>query len=76
MAIAAIGALAMGIFSHDGLGPFHFTSIRGQKVTTYGIGLYKYMSAGVAPQDNAQDHVTLFVGVRLLLLSTHAANFR
>src|SRR5215218_8233304 len=59
----------MGIFSNDGAGSYQYTSIRGKEVTIYGKGLYKDMSAEVAPQGIAQDYVTLFVGIPLLLVS-------
>ncbi|PKO99864.1 MAG: hypothetical protein CVU13_04495 [Bacteroidetes bacterium HGW-Bacteroidetes-8] len=58
-----------GIFSKGGPGNYDYTSIRGEKVTLYGIGLYRHMSADVAIQGIAQDYVTLFIGVPLLLIS-------
>jgi hypothetical protein len=65
----ACAASTMGIFSNDGPGLYSYTSIRGKDVTIYGKGLYKDMSAEVAPQGIAQDYVTLFVGIPLLLVS-------
>ncbi len=44
-------------------------SIRGKTVTIYGKGLYKHMSAEVAPQGIAQDYITLFVAIPLLIFS-------
>lgn len=63
----AVIATVMGIFSDDGTGQYQYQSIRGRTVTIYGKGLYKHMSAEVAPQGIAQDYVTLLVGVPLLL---------
>jgi len=42
-------------------------SVRGQVVDLYGEGVYRHMSADVAIQGIAQDYVTFFVGVPLLL---------
>ena len=54
----------MGIFSTGGPGPYDI-----ETVPVYGKGLYKHMSQDVAPQGIAQDYVTLFVAVPLLLIS-------
>ena len=59
----------MGIFSDSGPGPYEYESIRGHTVLIYGKGLYKDMSAEVAPQGIAQDVVTLSIGIPLLLIS-------
>jgi hypothetical protein len=67
--LAASLAAATGIFSSEGPGPFTITSIRGEQVDIYGRGIYRHMSAEVAPQGIAQDYVTLFIGVPLLVLS-------
>lgn len=58
-----------GILSSGGPGSFEFESIRGETVQIYGEGLYRHMSADVAPQGIAQDYVTFFIGIPLLLLS-------
>ncbi len=73
--IAAISAVAAaaGIFSGQGPGTYEYESIRGQIVTIYGKGLYQHMSAEVAIQGIAQDYVTLFIGVPLLLISLFLA---
>ncbi|MFH5831802.1 hypothetical protein ACG2F4_11740 [Halalkalibaculum sp. DA3122] len=67
--ILAVVAASMGIFSTGGPGPYDLETVRGETVTVYGKGLYKHMSQDVAPQGIAQDYVTLFAGVPLLLLS-------
>jgi hypothetical protein len=74
--IAALASLATttGIYSKGGSGPYKYTSIRGQAVTIYGKGLYQHMSAEVAPQGIAQDYVTLFIAIPLLLISLWLAH--
>jgi hypothetical protein len=69
IAIVAIMASATGIFSNDGVGTYIYKSIRDETVQIYGKGIYKDMSAEVAPQGIAQDYVTLFIGVPLLLIA-------
>ena len=73
IAFVAIAATTMGIFCTEGPGNYTYKSIRGKAVTIYGKGLYKDMSAEVGPQGIAQDYITLFLGVPLLLLSLFAA---
>ncbi len=67
--LAAVPATITGIFSSDGPGNYTYQSVRGKTVVIYGKGLYKHMSAEVAPQGIAQDHVTLVVGIPLLIIS-------
>lgn len=69
ISLLAFAATTTGIFSDDGSGQYAYTSIRGQTVTIYGKGLYKDMSAEVAPQGIAQDYVTLFIAIPLLIFS-------
>lgn len=69
VAIIAIIAASSGIYSHGGNGQYDYQSIRGKTVTIYGDGLYRHMSADVAIQGIAQDYVTLFLAVPLLLIS-------
>jgi len=58
-----------GIFSEAGPGRYEYESIRGKTVIIFGEGIYKHMSADVAVQGIAQDYVTLFIGIPLLLIS-------
>lgn len=67
--IAAIAAASLGIFSDGGSGTYMHESVRGEMVTIYGKGVYKHMSADVAPQGIAQDYVTLLLCVPMLLFS-------
>ncbi|MBS3740681.1 MAG: hypothetical protein KGY74_01010 [Candidatus Cloacimonetes bacterium] len=66
--ISAITTLT-GILSEAGPGRFEYESIRGKTVIICGEGIYKHMSADVAVQGIAQDYVTLFIGIPLLLIS-------
>ena len=69
--IALISAFAagLGIFSDFGTGAFVHESIRGQRIEIYGKGIYQHMSADVAIQGIAQDYITLFVAIPLLIIS-------
>lgn len=67
--VLAIIAASAGIFSSGGPGSFQIETVRGETVMIYGKGIYKHMSADVAPQGIAQDYITLLVGVPLLLTS-------
>ncbi len=67
--LASIAAASAGIFSGGGPGQYEYESIRGEKITIYGKGLYQHMSADVAIQGIAQDYITLFAGVPLLIIS-------
>lgn len=67
--ILAIAAASTGIFSTGGPGAYEIETVRGDQVTVYGEGVYKHMSVDVAPQGIAQDYVTLFLAVPLLLIS-------
>jgi hypothetical protein len=73
IALLAAVATGGGIFSSQGPGPYTHTSIRGESVLIWGRGLYRHMSAEVAPQGIAQDYVTLLLGIPLLLLSLRMA---
>lgn len=68
-ALLAAIASATGIFYNQRGSSYEFTSIHGKEVIIYGKGLYKHMSAEVAPQGIAQDYITLFVAVPLLFIS-------
>lgn len=62
-------ASAMGTFTYKGEGNYQIESIRGQEVAIYGKGIYQHMSVEVAVQGMAQDYVTLFLAIPLLLLA-------
>lgn len=67
-----------GILSDSGPGNYTYESIRGESVEIYGKGIYRHMSADVAIQGIAQDYVTLFIGIPLLvfLLTGFKNSFR
>ena len=67
--ILSATAALVGIITTGGPGNFGYVTIRGETVTIYGKGIYKHMSADVAIQGIAQDVVTLFIGIPLLLFS-------
>lgn len=69
IAILSSVAASCGIFTKSGSGNYEYQSIRGNTVTIFGKGLYRDMSADVAIQGIAQDYVTLFIAVPLLLLN-------
>lgn len=69
VALLAIIASSVGVFSTGGSGRYEYRSIRGQNVIIYGEGVYKDMSADVAIQGIAQDYVTLFIAVPALLFA-------
>lgn len=63
-----IEALA-GILSNGGNGTFSYKTIRGEMVEIYGKGVYRHMTTDVAVQGIAQDYVTLFIAIPLLIIS-------
>jgi hypothetical protein len=67
--ILSIFASSYAIVSNQGPGEYEYRSIFGEKVSIYGKGLYSHDSVSMAAQAIAQDYVTLFLGVPLLLLS-------
>ncbi len=69
IAILSLIASIQGAFSSQGDGQHEFVSIHGQEVTIHGKGLYQHDSVSIAAQAIAQDRVTLFMGIPLLLLS-------
>lgn len=71
LCIASLSALASatGIFYTSGPGSYTYQSIRDATITIYGKGLYHHMSADVAIQGIAQDYVTLFIAIPLLVVA-------
>ncbi|MCC8361343.1 hypothetical protein [Salinimicrobium sediminilitoris] len=69
IAVISVVASGFGIFSDNGPGPFEHKSIRGQTIQIFGKGIYQHMPADVAIQGIAQDYVTLFLAIPLLLIS-------
>lgn len=73
IAVFSFIATVYGIFSKQGDGQSELKSVFGQTITLYGKGLYKNDSVSMASQAIAQDYVTLFLGIPLLLLSLYFA---
>lgn len=69
--IFSIMATSYAIFSNQGVGEYKYISIFGDTVLIYGKGLYKHDSVSMAAQAIAQDYVTLFFGVPLLVFSLY-----
>jgi hypothetical protein len=67
--LLSLFATTMGIFDNRGNGSYTHQSIRNHDVVIYGKGLYRDMTADVAIQGIAQDYITLFLGIPLLILS-------
>lgn len=68
--LAAVASLAGIVWKGEGE-HIPFTTIRGEEVLLQGSGLYKYDSVGMAAQAVAQDAVTLFVAIPLLLYAIY-----
>ena len=66
----ALFAVLMGLFRQTAGQPFPLTSFRGEKVMINGHGLYYYDTASIAAQSQANDLITLTVGLPLLIGST------
>ncbi len=71
IAIVAVVASAYGAFSSQGKGPYDFKTVHNTTVTISGKGLYQNDSISAASQAIAQDVVTLFLGIPLLLVSLY-----
>ncbi len=67
--LLSLVATLAGIFFKQGPGSYEFTSLHGEQVLIYGKGLYSNMSAIDAPDGIAQDVVTLFLAIPLLVIS-------
>ena len=73
IAILALIAAGAGLFwPHEGQ-PYTWRTFRGETVTIAGQGLYRYDSSSLAAQEQAQDGVTLVVGLPLLAVATWLA---
>jgi hypothetical protein len=71
--LLSIVATTYGIFSNQGKGESEYKSIFGETISIYGKGLYQHDSVTIASQAIAQDYVTLFLAIPLLLISLYAA---
>ncbi len=69
IAILAVIAAGIGLFSQGGNGPFPFTTIHGNTIEMYGRGIYHNDSLFTGALFRGTDAVTLFVSLPLLLIS-------
>lgn len=67
--VLSLVAAGYGVLSHQGSGRYEFKSIHGEMVPIYGRGLYQFESVTMAAQAKAQDIVTVFLGIPLLIIS-------
>jgi hypothetical protein len=70
IAILAAFAAGMGLFYETVGTPYAYTSLRGENVLINGHGLYFYDTVSSAAQMQANDLMTLVVGLPLLVIST------
>ncbi|HUX22525.1 MAG TPA: hypothetical protein VMW69_14900 [Spirochaetia bacterium] len=70
IAVLAFFAAGAGVFYHNPGQPFEITNHRGETVVINAIGLYYFDSVSSAAQKQANDLVTLVVGLPLLIIST------
>jgi hypothetical protein len=71
ISVLAVAAAAYGIFSNQGPGKYEFHSLHDETIAIYGKGLYRYDSVSTASQAIAQDMVTMFLGVPLLIIALY-----
>ena len=69
IAILAAAAALVGLFTQGGAGPSVFTTIRGQTVELYGLGLYQFDTTFFATTFKGGDVVTLVLGIPLLIVA-------
>jgi hypothetical protein len=71
--ILALFAAGMGLFEQTPGHPYPLTSFRGETVMINGHGLYYYDTVSTAAQMQANDLITLVVGLPLLVVSAYLA---
>ncbi|NTU74910.1 MAG: hypothetical protein HGA86_02180 [Anaerolineaceae bacterium] len=71
VAILAAVAAGLGVFGQGQGSSFDFISLRGETVSMFGHGLYKYDTVSGAAQVIAGDIITLVLGIPLLLVSIY-----
>lgn len=68
LSLCAVGASMVWPKGEDQ--PYEVVTLHGDTALIQGSGLYRYDTVTLASQVIAQDHVTLFIGVPLLMLAT------
>jgi hypothetical protein len=69
IAVLSLVAGVFGILSSGGTGTHIFLSIHGESIRIFGKGIYSNDSVAAAAQAIAQDWVTVFMGIPLLIIS-------
>src|SRR4051794_32482129 len=69
ISLFSFAATTYALVSHQGTGRYEYKSIFRENVDIYGTGLYQRDSVSMAIQALAQDYVTLFLGIPLLIIS-------
>lgn len=69
IAILALLAAGVGLFTPSAGTPISFTNVRGEAVEVWGQGLYKYDTPIGATGFTAADVITLFLAIPVLLIS-------
>jgi len=69
ISLFSLAATTYALVSNQGGGPYKYKSIFNENVDIYGRGLYQHDSVSMATQALAQDYVTLFLGIPLLIIS-------
>ncbi len=67
VAILSLIAAGLGVFWQGQGEPIPFTTMRGETVSLYGHGLYRFDTVSIVAQAIAQDAVTLILGIPLLI---------
>lgn len=73
ISVFSLFATLFGLISSYGSGELEFTSLYGETIKLYGKGIYQHDSISAVAQGKAQDIVTLFLGIPLLLFSLYLA---
>jgi hypothetical protein len=71
--VLAVVAAGAGLLWRTGGQPYRFRTLRGETVSIQGHGLYRYDTVSAVAQEQAQDLVTLILGVPLLAVSAWLA---
>ncbi|RPJ47969.1 MAG: hypothetical protein EHM21_07870 [Chloroflexi bacterium] len=70
IAVLSLFAAGVGVFYQTPGEPYPFTSVRGEQVTINGRGIYGYDTVSSTAQMQANDLITLVLGLPLLVIAT------
>ncbi len=74
IAVLALGSTIADLFFVGESSPKEFTSVHGETISLYGNGFFRYDSVSTVAQGLAQDAVTLFLGIPLLIYTAYLFN--